>query len=148
MQKRCAGRPQNCRWIENIPEVTRFQPASGRKKESITITFDELEAMRLADLEGMYQEQAAQQIRVSRQTFGRIIASAHKKVAEALVNGKIIRIEGGEVSSINPDAALSKPEFCTCPRKLKTDSESCPSQTCPKCGKGMVEKMVRDLHNN
>ena len=57
---------------------------------------DEIEAMRLADLEGMYQEQAAERMDVSRQTFGRIITSAHRKVAEALVEGKALRIDGGE----------------------------------------------------
>ena len=53
--------------------------------EEIVLTPDELEALRLADLEGMYQEKAAENMGISRQTFGRIIESAHKKVAEALI---------------------------------------------------------------
>jgi len=57
---------------------------------------DEFEAIRLADLKGMYQENAAEKMKVSRQTFGRIIESARKKIADALVTGKALRIEGGE----------------------------------------------------
>jgi hypothetical protein len=58
---------------------------------------DELEAIRLADFEGLYQEEAAERMHVSRQTFGRIIASARRKVAQALTEGKALRIEGGEI---------------------------------------------------
>ena len=61
------------------------------------MTLDELESLRLADLEGLYHEEAAQRMNVSRQTFGRIIESARRKAAQALVVGKAIRIEGGEV---------------------------------------------------
>jgi predicted DNA-binding protein (UPF0251 family) len=65
--------------------------------EEVVLTVDECEAIRLADFEGLYQEQAAERMNVSRQTFGRIIESAHKKVAEALIKGKALKIEGGEV---------------------------------------------------
>ena len=66
--------------------------------EEVVLTIDEFEAVRLADLEGLYQEQAAEKMNVSRQTFGRIIESARKKVAEALVQGKALKIGGGEFS--------------------------------------------------
>jgi predicted DNA-binding protein (UPF0251 family) len=59
------------------------------------MTLDEFEAIRLADLEGLYQEQAAGRMQVSRPTFGRIIESAHRKVAEALVQGRALVIRGG-----------------------------------------------------
>ncbi|MDQ7787340.1 MAG: DUF134 domain-containing protein, partial [Thermodesulfovibrionales bacterium] len=65
--------------------------------EEVVLTPDEMEAIRLADLEGMYQEHAAENMGISRQTFGRIIESAHKKVAEALIKGKALRIEGGNI---------------------------------------------------
>ena len=58
---------------------------------------DELEAIRLADLEGMYQEDAASRMSVSRQTFGNILTSAHKKIADCLVNSKALKIEGGVI---------------------------------------------------
>ena len=61
------------------------------------MTLDEFEALRLADLEGQYQEQAAERMGVSRSTFGRILDSAHHKVAEVLIEGKALRIEGGPV---------------------------------------------------
>ena len=53
---------------------------------------DEIEAIRLANLEGLYQEEAAKKMGISRQTFGRIITSANKKIAEGLINGKSIRL--------------------------------------------------------
>lgn len=59
------------------------------------LSIDEFEALRLANLEEMKQEDAAQLMRVSRPTFSRIINSAHQKIADALVNIKAIRIEGG-----------------------------------------------------
>ncbi len=65
--------------------------------EQVTLTLDELEALRLADLEGLYQEQAAAKMKISRPTFSRIVAEARHKVAEALVHGKALRLEGGAV---------------------------------------------------
>jgi predicted DNA-binding protein (UPF0251 family) len=63
--------------------------------QEIGLTIDEFEAVRLADLEGLYQEDAAKKMNVSRQTFGNIIAAAHKKIADAIVNGKALKITGG-----------------------------------------------------
>lgn len=68
------------------------------KTEEVVLTFDEAEALRLADLEGLYQQAAAQRMGVSRPTFGRIIESARKKTADALINGKRILIDGGSVA--------------------------------------------------
>jgi len=64
--------------------------------EEVVLGFDEAEALRLADLEGLYQEAAARSMGVSRQTFGRIVELARKKVADAILNGKALRIDGGE----------------------------------------------------
>ncbi len=76
-----------------------FKPAGVPASQlvEIVLEIDELEAVRLADLEGLYQEDAAQRMNVSRQTFGRIVSSARKKVAQALVQGMSLRIEGGEI---------------------------------------------------
>ncbi len=57
---------------------------------------DELEALRLADVEGLYQKEAARQMNISRATFGRIVEAAHRKVAEAILHGKALRIESEE----------------------------------------------------
>ncbi len=59
----------------------------------VAVTIDELEAIRLADLDGLYHEEAAKKMHISRQTFGRILQSARKKVAESLIKGKALRIE-------------------------------------------------------
>jgi predicted DNA-binding protein (UPF0251 family)/predicted Fe-Mo cluster-binding NifX family protein len=77
-----------------------FKPSGGSagKTEEVVLTFDEAEALRLADLEGLYQQAAAQRMGVSRPTFGRIIESARRKTADALINGKRILIDGGKVS--------------------------------------------------
>jgi predicted DNA-binding protein (UPF0251 family) len=82
-----------------MPGVTYFKPAGIplRVLEEVVVTLDEVEALRLADLEGLYQEEAAERMKISRPTFSRLIESAHKKVAEALVEGKALRLEGGPV---------------------------------------------------
>lgn len=140
MRKKCAGRPKHCRWIEKIPEVTQFMPSGIpiEKLELVKITVDELEAIRLADLEGLYQEQAAVMIKVSRQTFGRIIVSAHRKVAEALVMGKSILIEGGEIMALEETQGIGVDGYCICPKydQKIAHKRDIPSQEeqCPKCG--------------
>jgi predicted DNA-binding protein (UPF0251 family) len=93
------GRPKNCRRVGFLPDTKYFKPRGIPLSvlEEVILTVDECEAIRLADFEGLYQEQAAEKMAVSRQTFGRIIESAHKKVAEALVKGKALKIEGGEI---------------------------------------------------
>jgi uncharacterized protein len=76
-----------------------FKPAGipACSLEEVVLSLDEFEAIRLADLDGLYQEQAAERMNVSRQTFGRILEAARKKVAQVLIEGKALRIEGGEV---------------------------------------------------
>lgn len=93
-------RPHCCRRIQGGPAAPVFKPAGTPLRELATIamTLDELEALRLADLEGLYQEEAAARMGVSRSTFSRIVASAHRKVAEALVHGRALAIEGGPVA--------------------------------------------------
>ncbi len=93
-------RPHCCRRIQGEPAAPVFKPAGVplRALESIAMTLDELEALRLADLEGLYQEEAAARMGVSRSTFSRIVAAAHRKVADALVHGKALTIAGGPVA--------------------------------------------------
>jgi len=92
-------RPFCYRSIAGRPVVSIFKPIGipARELDVIAMTLDEFEALRLADLEGLYQEQAAERMKVSRPTFSRIIDAAHRKVADALVHGKALRIEGGPV---------------------------------------------------
>ncbi|MDZ8118002.1 DUF134 domain-containing protein [Pontiella agarivorans] len=92
-------RPENIREIKHMPDLTWFKPTGVpmHSIEEVVLSFDEIEAVRLADHEGLYQEQVAEQMKVSRQTVGRILTSARGKIADALVNGKAIRMEGGAV---------------------------------------------------
>jgi predicted DNA-binding protein (UPF0251 family) len=93
------ARPKCCRRISEQPACRVFKPAGVPFSilEEIVLSMDEFEAIRLADLEGLYQEQAAERMNVSRQTFGRIVEAARRKVAQALFDGLALRIEGGEV---------------------------------------------------
>lgn len=92
-------RPKRCRRIAEEPGCHVFKPAGvpASGMEELVLGLDELEALRLADFEGLYQEEAAVEMNVSRQTFGRIVASARRKVADALVNGKALKIKGGNI---------------------------------------------------
>ena len=69
--------------------------------EEVNLTLDELEAIRLADLMESYQEDAAKKMNISRQTFGNIINSAHKKIADVLLNAKALKIEGGNIERVD-----------------------------------------------
>ena len=90
-------RPRKNRFVWGNPRADFFKPAGKRLLDSeiINLTFDEFEAVRLADFEGLYQEDAAKMMNISRQTFGRILQQAHQKIADCLVHGKAIKIEGG-----------------------------------------------------
>lgn len=93
-------RPKCCRNICGVPNKNYFKPKGipSYDLEEVVLCLDEFEAIRLADYEQLYQEQAAARMNISRQTFGRIIEAAHKKIADVLINGKALKIEGGEVT--------------------------------------------------
>jgi len=93
------ARPFKCRRIGGPPQADYFKPrgVSMADLPEVRLTMDEVEAVRLADLLGFYQEKAAKRMDVSRQTFGNIIESARKKIADAIVNAKALKIEGGVV---------------------------------------------------
>lgn len=90
-------RPRLKRLVSFLPRVNYFKPAGVplRQLEEINITVEELEALRLKDIEGLDQEKASKKMNVSRVTFQRILKDAHKKIARALVSGSALRIEGG-----------------------------------------------------
>jgi len=87
------------RHISSQPNVKYYKPFGipMRMLSEVIINLDEFEAIRLADFKGLYQEEAAKKMNISRQTFGRIVESAHKKIADAIINGKAIKIEGGNI---------------------------------------------------
>ena len=115
-------RPKCCRKIECSPDTKYFKPKGipSALLEEIILTLDEFESIRLADYEELYHEQSAVKMNVSRQTFGRILESAHKKIADALLNAKAIKIEGGEV-----ELAVNK-EFKCIKCNKRSDKVNCP----------------------
>ena len=97
-------RPRIPRRVWAEPSVTYFKPAGVRMVglEQVIVTVDELEAIRLKDYEGLDQTKAAENMKISQPTFQRLLLSARKKIADALVNGKAIRIEGGHYRMAGP----------------------------------------------
>ncbi len=93
------ARPCKQRFISAVPVVSGFRPndTTVRRQLSATLMSDELETLRLADIEGLSQEEGAARMNVSRATFGRILERAHRTVADALVNGRPLQIGGGDV---------------------------------------------------
>lgn len=92
-------RPVSDRTVRLAIASPLWKPAGipAKDLEELRLGLDEAEAIRLADLEGLYQEAAARRMGVSRQTFGRILEEGRRKVADALINGKALRIEGGSI---------------------------------------------------
>jgi predicted DNA-binding protein (UPF0251 family) len=114
-----------------MPDVNYFKPKGIPSVflEEVILTLDEYEAIKLADFEELYQEQAALKMKISRQTFGRIIDSAHKKIADVLTHGKALKIEGGTIEIENaPKTRCGK-----CNHWFEQPIEPEDSIACPKC---------------
>jgi len=90
-------RPRLCRRVGFNPEITYFKPRGVplADLEEAILNVDEFEAVRLKDLEGFDQEECAKKMNISQPTFHRLVLSARKKIADSIVNGKAIKIEGG-----------------------------------------------------
>ncbi len=91
-------RPKHDRHIADPPRVTYFKPQGVPMicLEEVRLSVEGLEALRLADFEGLGAAEAAERMRVSRHTFGRVLAEARRVIARALVGGLALRIEGGQ----------------------------------------------------
>ena len=92
------GRRRGKRRVEKIPDERVFSPNTDEDRPIISIKVEEVEALRLVDKENLTQEEAAGEMGVCRKTFWNDLKSARKKVAEALSEGKTIKIEGGSYS--------------------------------------------------
>lgn len=103
--------------------------------EEIVIGFDELEALRLADMEGLYQEEAARRMGVSRPTFGRVLESARRKVAQVLVMGKALKIQGGNIEMRN-----ARRFRCGRGHEWADPSTAAGPPECPSCGDSEVRR--------
>jgi uncharacterized protein len=124
------ARPVSNRIVKRVPIVGWFKPQGipMRHLEKVQLTVDEYEAIRLADLEGMYQEDAAKEMQISRQTFGRILDSAHHKIADTIINGKSLYIGGGSYF-IEGERTLT----CGCCKHTWAQSEKAHAVHCPMC---------------
>ena len=136
------GRWRCRRWITALPAIPYFQPFGIPPSELkiINLTPEELEALRLVDLEGLYQDEAAAMMGVSRKTLWADLKRARKKVANALVNGYAIRIAGGNYA-IRPQPPHMKLSFTQPPISPKIDDDIVreiflllPKTNCGACG--------------
>jgi predicted DNA-binding protein (UPF0251 family) len=132
------ARPQKDRIVTCDPAISYFKPRGVplRQLEEVRLTIDQMEALRLADLDDLSQEEAGLKMGVSRATFGRIIQRARKVVAEALIHGKAILLEGGnyQVKSANRLFACD-----SCGHQWEAACGSGRPAQCPGCGR-------EDLH--
>lgn len=125
-------RPKRHRWIASQPPALYFKPQGIplRMLEEVCLTLDEAEALRLADLEGNHQEKGGESLGVSRATFGRIVESARRKVAEAVFHGKALRIEGGVVHVVDQRMF----SCADCGHGWQEPRGTGRPQACPQCG--------------
>jgi len=167
-------RPRLFRRVGLLPNVDYFKPAGIKLRElsEVILTVDEFEAIRLKDLEEMDQEKAAKKMNISQPTFHRLVISARKKIADAIVNGKAIRVQGGTykmIKSIRPGMgrgqgagrgrgfggrgrmggpfAAGPGGICKCTKcsyeEPQVRGQPCMSKKCPKCGAQMMRGTIR-----
>ena len=136
-------RPNKYRKVFSNPAVFNFKPV-GREpdeKYEVELTLDEFEAIRLADYESIYQEQAAEQMNVSRQTFGNILNSAHKKIADFIINAKSLKIKGGSIEMQTADSSF----ICYgCKLFGKTSFSMDKLELCPNCVSPHLHHLLND----
>ncbi|MCW7076806.1 MAG: DUF134 domain-containing protein [Candidatus Syntrophoarchaeum sp.] len=113
-------RPRRCRWVGFHPSFNYFGPR-GKATGEVVLKVEELESLRLKDLLQMDQTEAAKLMNVSQSTFHRILTEARQKVVDALVNGKVIKVYGGDYTLRN---------LCF---DCKTEWSD-PAESCPECG--------------
>jgi len=129
------ARPPIERAVTGTPRITLFKPAGvpARDLEQLRLGVDELEAIRLVDLDGLSHEQAAEVMGVSRQTVGRVLERARARVAEALIEGKAILIGGGQYR-VEPRQL----HCLACDELWVGEADPNDLPTCPKCGSQKV----------
>ena len=122
-------RPQDDRIVHEPPLFSAFKPtgASGKNLEQILLTLDEFEAFRLADFIGLSHAEAADEMEISRSTFTRLIEKARRKIADFIIQGKLLTIEGGSIHFRNNII-----RGLSCGHMFKTNI-SCYITECPAC---------------
>lgn len=126
------GRPPLWRRVDFIPTINYFKPAGIPlvALQEVCLSVEEAEAIRLKDLEGLEQEECSQKMNISRTTFARMLNSARQKMADALLNGKAIRIEGGNFQMALQPFRCNRGHEWDVPFEVMINT---PPQFCPKC---------------
>ncbi len=155
-------RPRRIRRISFIPEVTYFKPAGVRTVDlkEVVLTLEESEAVRLIDFKGVEQSKASKEMKISQPTLSRLLKSARKKISDAIINGKAIKIQGGTYKMVQPrgrglgqgrgrgmgigpggrmgGSAAGPGGNCKCPKcgheEPQIRGQPCMNKKCPKCG--------------
>ncbi len=135
------SRPIKCRRVALLPRAAYFKPAGIplRVLDEVQLSVEEAEAIRLKDLERLDQEASAERMNVSRPTFQRVLASGRQKIADALLNSKAIRIEGGSF-----EMAFSRFK-CLNDHEWEVPFEtmiSTPPRLCPRCNTPSIEPLL------
>lgn len=140
-EKSPVGRPTKWRRVGLIPQVTYFKPAGLplRALEEVCLSVEEAEALRLKDLEGLEQEESADQMNISRPTFQRLLGSARYKVADALIQGKAIRIEGGNFEMAQRRFKCNDGHEWDVPFEVMINA---PPRTCPRCSTRRIKTLL------
>jgi predicted DNA-binding protein (UPF0251 family) len=122
-------KPKKKRQVQHPPYVIFFKPQGIPMVhlDQMILTIDEYEAIRLADHEGMKHNEASEMMNISRPTFTRLLNDAHSKVADAIVNGKAVKIEGGNFTF------LKNKLLCNSCNNIWTVSSNSSPGTCPEC---------------
>ncbi len=138
------SKPKKNRYVKYPPFVAYFKPQGVPmySLEQVSLHVEEYEALRLSDFQGMRHNEAASEMKVSRPTFTRIINSAHKKLADAITNGKAIRVEGGNF------ILMDMRFFCEdCRNIWEIGNTDAIPENCPKCGsQNIVDLSHRFMH--
>ncbi len=154
-------RPRRRRRIRYQPGTTHFKPAGIRlaQMNEVVLTMGEFEAVRLKDFENIDQTQAAKKMNISQPTFARLIDTARKKIADAIVNGKAIKIQGGNYQMVQPRRGAGKGQGrgrmggpkaggpggnCKCPKCgkiiLHQRGQPCSQMKCPDCDSPLIRE--------
>ena len=136
------ARPRNCRRVGSMPGSNYYKPRGIPLSmlEEVILNVDEFEAIRLADLESLNQEQAAQKMNISRQTYGRIVDSAHKKVAEELDQGNALINEGCQFEM----ASMRRFRCDDCQHSWELPYGTGRPENCPSCKGGNIHRAKED----
>ncbi len=157
-------RPRRIRRISFQPDATYFKPAGIpiiHLKETV-LSFDELEAIRLVDSEGMKQSKAGKKMKISQSTLSRLLKEGRKKLADAIIQSKAIKIKGGDFKMVQPTGrglglgrsrgaggrgrmggfAEGPGGICKCPKcgyeEPQIRGQPCMNKKCPKCQSPMI----------